>query len=449
LDCAIDLASKDYPAMLDTENPGFPKLLEDAVQRARKQSSVVKDFGGYAAVLKRFADSFQDEHFRVGFNLQPVRVDWGQFLIGFQDGKYIVQYSETPDVKLGSVVSACDGVSPETWMRDDILPYEQGVPSLEADLARDAPWMLVDQKNPFTPRPSECVVDGKDLKLSWQSISYSQIRENINSVVLGSYKPKFAYRDFAKNGVWVQLPTFRPRTEKDAEAFREIIGRAPQFREKGIIVIDVRRNGGGNSQWFMDFLSSLYGDEMVRYYARQKPTLEREYVVTPDIAEYYQKQVEEAVRQFGSASQETNDAHSTADHIRQALAQGEKTYLEPSEQSKEPPPPQYAPKNPVRAKVYVLTDYGCGSACLSFLDEIRNFPNVTQVGLPTHADRPYTNPMSVELPSGIATVSCATMIRRKRVRGANEPWVPKYRFSGDIGDTAKVEQWILDLDKGR
>ena len=34
----------------------------------------------------------------------------------------------------------------------------------------------------------------------------------------------------------------------------------------------------------------------------------------------------------------------------------------------------------------MLTDYGCGSACISFVDEMLQFPGVRQIGLETFVD---------------------------------------------------------------
>jgi hypothetical protein len=108
--------------------------------------------------------------------------------------------------------------------------------------------------------------------------------------------------------------------------------------------------------------------------------------------------------------------------------------------------PAQPPSNPVRARVYVLTDYGCGSACIAFVDEMMRFPGVTLIGAETHVDRRSGGyPGGVELPSGLVVVRMGRMVREGRARGENEAWAPApdNRFPGDISDTEGVKRWIL------
>jgi hypothetical protein len=445
LDRVIDILSRDYSASVDTQNREFSRLKDEAIKRARAQAVHVDSFSAYSAVMKRFAGTFEDEHFRINLNVNPVRVKWPRVLLGFDKGKYSVLLSEIPDIKIGSEVSSCDGVPVDTWIRTEIIPYAEGVPSLEADVVADTPLLLVNDGNPFIVRPKQCVVDGHPLTLAWEDVPYADLRARIIAATLGTYKPAYGWHNFADHGVWIQIPSFNPKTEHDLEAFRSIIADAPSFRDRSIIVFDVRRNGGGNSEWFMRLLTSLYGPDMVRFYAREKPQLVREYVATSEVAQFYADLSTREEHTLGKSLPTPGDTADVAAHVRQALAEGKPTYLELSEESRQPPIPTVPPVNPIHAKVYVLTDYGCGSACLSFLDEMTRFPNVMQVGLPTHADRPYTNPMVTVLPSGLASLSSGTMIRRHRTRGANQPWIPKYRFEGNIGDTTALEQWIVKL----
>jgi hypothetical protein len=448
LNKAIDILKNDYAASADNQNVGWSSLQDGAIARAREEAAQVTTFAGYAAVLRRFAGSFEDEHFSISMNLAPRRVAWPRFLIGLDKAKYVVLISDLPDVKVGSEVSSCDDVPVDTWLKEKVIPYAEGVPTLEADLASDAPLLLLDDSNPFLLRPKQCVVGGRSVNLAWEPVLYSDIRTRITAAILGDYKPAYGWHNFDTAGVWIQIPSFNPKTDHDLEAFRSIIQDAATFRGRDIIVFDVRGNGGGNSEWFMRLLTSLYGQDMVRFYAREKPQLIREYRASPDIAKFYAAQVSLEQRTLGKQSDSAGDTADVATHIAQALAEGKSTYLQPSEESGQPAVPTTAPVNPVHARVYVLTDYGCGSACLSFLDEMVRFPNVVQVGLPTHADRPYTNPMVTLLPSGAASLSSATMIRRHRTRLPNQPWIPKFRFDGDIGDTKAVERWIMQLDRG-
>jgi hypothetical protein len=93
----------------------------------------------------------------------------------------------------------------------------------------------------------------------------------------------------------------------------------------------------------------------------------------------------------------------------------------------------------------VLADYGCASACLSFLDEMRRFPGVLQVGTQTYIDRRSGGwPEDYFLPSGLGFVRMGRMVRDGRARPGNVPWTPQLRFGGNIEDTKAVKAWVLD-----
>jgi hypothetical protein len=106
-----------------------------------------------------------------------------------------------------------------------------------------------------------------------------------------------------------------------------------------------------------------------------------------------------------------------------------------------------APASPVKAQVFVLTDYGCASACISFVDELRRIPGVTQVGRETAVDSRSGTPLNYRLPSGNGELTVPSLVREGRERGDNIPWRPDVRFDGDIADTQAVLAWIETLAK--
>ena len=81
----------------------WDKQLAAAVRQAEMDTKLVSDFGGYLAVLRRFAGAFEDAHVRVRFNFQPVRYDWPAFLVRYQSGKYVVAQSGTSAIAKGAL----------------------------------------------------------------------------------------------------------------------------------------------------------------------------------------------------------------------------------------------------------------------------------------------------------------------------------------------------------
>jgi hypothetical protein len=95
--------------------------------------------------------------------------------------------------------------------------------------------------------------------------------------------------------------------------------------------------------------------------------------------------------------------------------------------------------------VFLLTDPGCGSACLDFADLLLGLPGVTQVGLPTFADAVYVDVNDAELPSGLATLSYGMKVFRHRVRANNQWYEPKYRWPGGPMTGEALAKWLRAL----
>jgi hypothetical protein len=97
-----------------------------------------------------------------------------------------------------------------------------------------------------------------------------------------------------------------------------------------------------------------------------------------------------------------------------------------------------------RARVYVLTDSGCASACLDAMDVWTRLGAIP-VGRETAADSLYMEIRRENLPSGIATVSVPMKVYRGRPRGNNQPYQPRHSLPGDMNDQPALEAWIAAL----
>jgi hypothetical protein len=97
------------------------------------------------------------------------------------------------------------------------------------------------------------------------------------------------------------------------------------------------------------------------------------------------------------------------------------------------------------ARTYVLTDYGCASACLDAVDLLKSLGAV-QVGQETSADTVYMEVRSGPLPSGRVNANIPMKVYRGRARGNNETAMPAHEWTGALADTAGIEAWIAGLD---
>jgi hypothetical protein len=241
------------------------------------------------------------------------------------------------------------------------------------------------------------------------------------------------------------MSTFGPNGES-AKQFAKIIEQAPTLRTKDVIVFDVRGNGGGSYNWFMGILDALYGEPYADYYARAR--LQFANVMSGDLG-----------GGRGAGGRGAGRGNAPADAPRTPPDRGlgdlaSRTTTRPGANGAtlrviaapdSSGLPRTPPPNPVRARVLVLTDNGCASACISYVDEMRRFPGVFQIGRDTYVDSRPGSPMNHELPSGEASISVPSMVREVRERGDNFAWKPDTYFDGDIADTGKLQAWILNV----
>ncbi len=129
-----------------------------------------------------------------------------------------------------------------------------------------------------------------------------------------------------------------------------------------------------------------------------------------------------------------------ATRMRAALKAGQ-PFVRQSEPSGAPTGTEPAPLSVARP--ILVTDSNCASACLNGADAVLSLPNVRHFGHTTSADTVFMDVRRVELPSGIGAVVFGQKVDRNGLRGNNQPWVPSLQYDGQIGDTEKVQAWVL------
>jgi hypothetical protein len=437
LDQDLTFAAKTLDAeYIYAKYPGgadWQALRDKALAEARADEDKVTGPEGYEAVLRRFAGRFEDPHLRASFTFAPSSYSWPRFVVQYQGGRYVVVKSETPAVAEGAEIAACDG-APIADAVHQAAPTEGFIKDLESTKASMARVLFLDAKSPLRKRVQSCRIGGQDVSLEWTRIPpdrlaiisapFSQIRDD-----------EVGWTPFGTTGAWVRLGVFAP--DKDAaKAYHKLIDEAPQLRDKSVIVFDIRGNGGGPYDWFMGVIRSLYGPEAAAYYAQARTE------ITPVFVHPIK---------YGTAERKArvDPLDTPADvELEATYSAGTKDITSPSgatvyEIVRVPRPTGGpAPANLVHAKVYVLTDYGCASACIGFVDEMKRLPGVTQIGVDTYVDRRSGSPSTFAFPSGSGSISAPMMTRDGRRRGENEPQVPSIKFDGNIDDTVAVKRWV-------
>lgn len=444
-----DKAASEHIYAYVPGDAAWKKFLEDATAQAMVDITRVTSFAGYQQALRRYQDRFHDAHFTIMFELQQFLVNWPQFVVGYVDDKYVVIESKIDEIPKGSVITACDGLSMNALV-DKTAPehrrssaVEARVPGLVSTRIAMARAIFVDISSPFYSRPTSCVIEGRDTKLNWTSITQVALSA-INDRLDFKTETETSISAFAANSAWVKMGTFNPRTALQIKQFQAVIKDAAQLRDKDVVVLDVRGNSGGTYNWFMAFLRAFYGPEYVRYYARARVEIQP---ILLDPAEG--PPAKPSVGPMpGAAKKDPTPPDpeldfSIAKQTKQVINGRTLTFMQPA--GAWPRRSAKTPVNPAKAEVYVLTDYKCASACISFVDEMRRFPGVKQIGQETGFDSRTGSAVAFTLPSTNGRVAIPSMTRLGRARGDNVTWKPDIRFDGVIGDDAALKTWIMGL----
>jgi len=399
----------------------------------------VNSYAGYRHALGRFVGSLQDLHLRVNFSLAPATYQWPGFQLVYRGGRYLAQSSQ-PHPLAGQEATHCDGKPLADWV-SQVATYEQIIPGLESTGNWAGPLVLRDGGSPFIPRPRSCTIGGRDVVLDWQPVAASKFVADRNAATV--------FRDlvaavtpFGADGAWVRLGYFVPQTQAEGKAFNELIAGAPALRDKSVIVLDVRGNGGGPYEWFMGFLRALYGKDYADAHARSRLGIAHVYRTTPEILAFFKSYTDAEIDALVPPADGTPFDPDNAKYQR-ALESGQTIFVTPKN-ARAVPLPKGTPVNPVKARVLVLTDYNCGSACIVFVDELKRFPGVEQIGVETGIDSRTGSSFAAPLPSGNGSILAPVVTRDGRERGDNVPQRPDRVFTGNIVDTEAVKAWIRD-----
>ena len=306
--------------------------------------------------------------------------------------------------------------------------------------------MFIHDGNQWQQRPSSCtfIINGKQKLIP---LYYKRIPANIFYKYKESIAPKevkkiIESRPFGDDGIWISLQKTWNLTDQEEEQLKKIIEQAPNWRDKKYIVIDVRNLPGGSSQWGFNLLKALYGDEYINELEKKiyknnyeefrvsQSNLERQQdlLKTQKLAPESRQYFESTVNSYKKGLVDKSDfvRVSSAPRLTESSS---------------------SPASLLHARLYFLTNYSCASACLNIADIALHIPGVEHVGLPTHADTFYANMRYIPLHCNIGEFGFATSVMRNRwYRLNNKPYIPKYRFDGDIHDTEALEKWIIQLN---
>ena len=425
------------------------KVWKAIIRSARNLAKDVENYDGYYFAVKYFADSFNDGHISLRDTVAKKRYSWPEFAVVLVGNDFLVQHAEASSgekyPQVGDRILTCDGRNLQDMLQEDIKKY-YGVDGLVAEDVMDSPRLFIDYGNPFIERPNECQfsrdAETFSATLNWKSISSEKI-ETIRKQMTGLNRPDYGVTEFSENAYWITLPSFQTSDEntKQLKGIIKTVGEMAETLQKAdAIVFDMRGNTGGNSSWGDQILKTLWGREIFDHAGRGWSFIDWRVSEGNIRANNYYADLYLGIegeeggrvkyfRGLATALQKERDAGKTFYRI---------TNTAPTKDQKPEPP---------EAKVFLLTNYTCFSACLDFADTVRSIPGATHIGSPTRADAIYIDNWAEPLPSGLERLSYSMKVYRGRIRGHNEPYIPHITYEGGDWSTPALQLWVSSLIK--
>ncbi len=447
LDFIYQQIKANHPGVIDQHNPEFSDWLEQGYIQANSSIAEIDDLAAVLNMLRRYIAGFADGHMSLYLTHQAASVRWPGLIVRKQGDQVVVSSvaADWPTAlpPLNAQLEHCDGRTPEQLLQQQVLPYKINLPDLVAVqykytanvLSADDSWQgALLQQCRFTSGSAS-----QNYSLQWRRISRQNWERHKTAQAPAA---EFKLHTFSPGRHWVRLPTFTPSAAQQMQ-LKAITEQLATLRSADVVVFDVRGNGGGNSQWGADLALALYGKDHV--YSALTPILSQSMAYwrasaanTAAVADIVAK----VTTQFGADAEITT----TFSDLAKRMAQHGAADLVPQSISKS----QAKAANDgatkpslTRAKVVLLTDENCASACLDFADMLLPLGAI-HAGLPTFADTVYMDVRDLELPSKLGEISLPQKVYRNRPRGNNQPYEPNsaWWYQGDIQHSEQLEAWL-------
>lgn len=452
---ALQLIEDNHPGAVDAVgDTDFQNQLTTARGHFAERLPQVDSFEAYSALMAGMAADFRDGHIWSRATTQPGNVGWTGIVLSRRGGTWVVGSQVAaagyPDLK-NARLESCDGETAEDWAAKRIGLFRADA-GIEAQLATNASWLLLDQKNPFLKRPETCdftTEDGQShsVTLRWKRDSPEVVGRAIDATETSADIGLSVEQ--VGQGYWINLGTLG---EGAAALAAEVEERAEEMRAAPWVVVDLRGNGGGNSTLSDRIVAALVGTERVtatRTASDCNGAFFRASSGNVAALRGWQERIrtdrgEEGAREWGEMVDNIDQARQDGQAFWPALPEcathGEQSGVV-NTATKDTLPPSL-----LQGRLLMVTDRDCFSSCLMAADLLRRV-GVEHVGEATDVSTRYMEVRTVTLPSGLRNFS--TLMKLALGAGDFGPYVPQHVFSGAMSDTSAVREWVIKDIIGR
>lgn len=448
VEAAYSIIARNHPAAaVAAGDSAFRQTLARARAAAQGRAREVTTYEGWLATLRAFAVAFDDPHISLGPRLSPGTTRWPGFVVTRVGGATVVASRDSTDTSLpapGAILVSCDGIAADQYARTRLGVF-RGIWDVASQRVRNTPLLLVDDGNPFLPPASQCIVreNGADrtIELRWRSIQLIPLQERLREASPVGYAGFDVRR--VGDGWWIGIQSLGGRVQAVLDT---VVAHVAEIRSAPWVVVDVRGNGGGNSEWGNRLAIELVGQERTAASMRRaERTFESgmcgtSWRASADVEETLEGYIRDMGPRMGEAS--TNQWKRDLDSVRVARSQGRELAPQPRTclPANENNGDIALPAPLMKGKLILLTDHACFSSCLMLAGLFRAI-GALHVGEGTDFSTRYMEVRGFPLPSGLgsfSTLQRAGFGLPMRL-GPFEPEIP---YPGRMDDSRAIEGWI-------
>lgn len=437
LDAAYDILKTDHPGSApELGDEEFVQALERNYALAKSRAAQVSGIDGYSAVLAGFAVGAGDAH--VSSNML-YRTDprWAGVIIALRGEAWTVAESDIEGL-IGATLTECDGVPAARFAQEKLGGF-RAVWRVGAQRIQSAPYLLVDDGNPFVLKPKACTFEKSGATrvetLRWRTISRGDLRAKVVKAVPYG-QAGYGVRSFA-GGYWISVESLGAKAPAVVQAVRD---QAAALHAAPMVVLDLRGNGGGSSVFGRQIAEALVGRPRASALLAGE---EGGCSTAWRLSERNLKQVDyyrTALRkQIGEDFVDRLHAQvSAAKAAGKPFSANTRCGQDAKARNSAKTPPSL-----MKGRLVVLTDNVCFSSCLIVTKDFRVL-GALHVGQATNADTHFFEVRGDTLPSGLSTFSTLQAFSPSSPKDMG-PFEPSRPYEGDISDTKALEAWIAAL----
>jgi hypothetical protein len=444
-----DSIAANHPGPANPDDPGFADRNDAQLELALRRARTAKSFADYFYAMRQYVASFNDGHLEFGvFGNTPEDYRWPGFLTKYDsDGVQRVFVAEDwGTVPVGARLIGCDGKSADQ-VSAEIVGSIVGRWSLLSQRRQFGFLTFTNTTNPYVMHPSRCTFefDGKTqtVELDWHPIDHTVL---FKKVITKRETRNVDLRTLPDGTRWLTLPTFNGDPESDAgkrltAILKQLDSSGDEVRNAPAVVLDLRGNGGGSSDWSYQIARRIWGEGSLAAVPRENVSVM--WRASPANLETIRLSYEQRGKSDGLSSEIREWYEDTLAGLDGAIKAGQPVWRAPPDSADTNARHALARYRP-KAKIILVTDASCMSACLDAVDLWRSLGAI-HVGQETSADTLYMEVRQDRLPSKLGMITLPMKVYRGRSRGSNEPVKPHFEFPGDINDTDALAGWINTL----